>query len=503
MDDFSYTGNIIRKEEFDVKKRHLIVLAVMLVMLCFVWIAVHGRTCTVTCDLPYQEEGNYEIEIEQDEEVVRLVDAHDDGSVLTMTFEAAGRGKAFASVSFPDGMGTLFPLYVHRLGIITYNGYFGDCSGSLIIPVCVTVYLAALFIFILSRYRKAVRGNMYRYRNILMLSLMIFLVFLIYIQIRGMVGYDGIVQTVRQTFFSAGRFAILALPAAFVLSILVTFSNIDLMRKEGRNWHNMLGCMLGLLLCFSTVFPMLLGEWLQRTTIVDVHNENGIALYVELFAENAVFFMVVYLECMLIGTIFFAWKAAKRIPAFDKDYILILGCMIRRDGTLTPLLKGRADRAVEFAAMQKQASGKDLVFVPSGGQGKDEVIAEGDAIRNYLLGIGIPEEQILTENRSANTYENFGCSMKLIREHSADADPKIAFSTTNYHVFRSGMYAEKQGIYAEGIGSATKRYFWVNAFVREYIAMLSAEKKIHIRIVLSIFILVLFAVAFLWFANNL
>lgn len=45
--------------------------------------------------------------------------------------------------------------------------------------------------------------------------------------------------------------------------------------------------------------------------------------------------------------------------------------------------------------MQKEATGKDLIFVPSGGQGSDEVIAEADAVANYLRSIGIPEEQIL------------------------------------------------------------------------------------------------------------
>ena len=157
--------------------------------------------------------------------------------------------------------------------------------------------------------------------------------------------------------------------------------------------------------------------------------------------------------------------------------------MIRKDGALTKLLQSRADRAVEFARMQEKATGKEIIFVPSGGQGDDEIMPEAQAIRNYLLSIGIPDERILPEDRSVNTYENLRNSAELIRRHSGRPDPKIAFSTTNYHVFRSGQLAARQGIDAEGIGSPTKKYYWINAFVREFVAMIVSGRKQHLAAV--------------------
>ena len=53
----------------------------------------------------------------------------------------------------------------------------------------------------------------------------------------------------------------------------------------------------------------------------------------------------------------------------------------------------------------------------------------------------------------------------------------MAFSTTNYHVFRSGILARQVGLDAQGMGSKTKWYFWPNAFIREFVAMIAAEKK--------------------------
>ena len=201
--------------------------------------------------------------------------------------------------------------------------------------------------------------------------------------------------------------------------------------------------------------------------------------------------MITYLECVLFSTCVLGIKSAKRIPNFDKDYIIILGCGLNKDGTLPNLLKSRVDRAIEFSKMQEEKTGKDIIFVPSGGQGPDEIISEGQAMKNYLLEQGINKKNILVENKSTTTYENIKYSYKIIKEKCND--PKIAISTTNYHTFRAGAIASKQGINVECIGAKTKSYYWINAFIREFIATLVSEKKSHIRVlkILSIILLII------------
>ena len=54
---------------------------------------------------------------------------------------------------------------------------------------------------------------------------------------------------------------------------------------------------------------------------------------------------------------------------------------------------------------------------------------------------------------------------------------KGAFSTTNYHVFRSGVIAATQGLELDGMGSPTKWYFWPNALIREFIGLLVDDMK--------------------------
>ena len=74
-------------------------------------------------------------------------------------------------------------------------------------------------------------------------------------------------------------------------------------------------------------------------------------------------------------------------------------------------------------------------------------------------------------------------------------DGKITFATTNYHVFRSGVIANEQGIECEGMGSKTKWYFYTNALIREFVANLYQERNKHIILLLminiSLFILIL------------
>lgn len=260
----------------------------------------------------------------------------------------------------------------------------------------------------------------------------------------------------------------------------------------------MLGVILGLLVCVGTVLPLILEEVLYRSTVIDMHNERSIAIYIFEAFETSVLSSVFYLECILAAAIILTVKAAKRIPAFDKDYMLILGSKFRKDGTLTPLLKGRADRALEFAQMQREHTGKELFLVPSGGQGPDEVMPEAEAIRNYLLETGVPEERILVENRSKNTAENMKYSLELIRKHCKTDDPKIGFSTTNYHVFRSGILATHAGMLTEGIGSKTRSYFWINAFIREFIATLNTGWKKHLKVVLFLVLLSVLSAAVLY-----
>ena len=481
------------------KTKHLLLSGAALVVVCVAVIMIFGRTCTVIFDDKHfpgirpEIPENAEMKVVQDAPVVAMDERKTVNGVLSVTFHALRQGKAFVEVTCPGETIAVFQLWVHPGGVITFNEYFGACAGDIVIPIAISLYMLLLLWTLLKRYRESIRNSLYSYKNVLFIGLIIFLSFLLAIQLGSLPRYRGMQHTVSGFLSSAGHFSRVVLPAAFVLSVLMIVSNITLMRKEGRNWRNLLAAMLSVGLCLLTLLPVGMGEFLQRTTLVDVHNERGAALYVERFTEAFIAMLVTYLECLLAGTVLIGIKSARHIPAFDKDYMLILGCQITKEGGVTPLLRSRADRALAFAKMQKDAGGKELIFVPSGGQGPDEVTSEAAAIKDYLLSAGIPADRILTEDKSTNTFENIRNSMALIREHAAEG-PKVAFSTTNYHVFRSGLIAMKQGEKLEGIGSPTKRYFWINAFVREFVATLASQRKTHLLVVAALSAVILMMV---------
>ena len=187
---------------------------------------------------------------------------------------------------------------------------------------------------------------------------------------------------------------------------------------------------------------------------------------------------------MILSTLYCNVRAANHKPKYDKDFVVILGARIRKDGTLTPLLQARVDKALEFAKNQKNEANKDIVFIPSGGKGSDEIISEAEAIRNYLLSKGVDKQNIIIENKSCSTNENMRFSKAEIDRINNNG--KIVFSTSNYHVFRSGVIANKEGLDCEGMGCKTKWYFYTNALIREFIANIVSEWKSHLALIIAI-----------------
>jgi uncharacterized SAM-binding protein YcdF (DUF218 family) len=262
---------------------------------------------------------------------------------------------------------------------------------------------------------------------------------------------------------------VLLTPPMFILSGLLAVSNIWLMRHEGYRPVNALG------IFFAAVW--FIGELL---TVGMIFMPSLFTLSFFGYFALPLIYAVGYMECMFLSTAHSSFLSTRYKIPFDRDYIIILGCQICRDGSLTPLLRSRVDRAVEFEKAQYEKTGKHAVFVPSGGQGGDEIMSEGEAMEKYLLSIGVPQERIAREDKSVNTLQNMQFSKQVIDKHSGGAENKKAFSTTNYHVFRGYILAKKAGFEALGLSAKTKPYFYPNAFLREFIGLLVDQKWKHL-----------------------
>lgn len=254
------------------------------------------------------------------------------------------------------------------------------------------------------------------------------------------------------------------------------------------------------IVCISSLLTVLVGVSIIVSNVVLVKHE-GIRitrfLGVPVFIFGVLSILVskirvvgvtaFFLQWLMLAYFIMSYIAVKRKAEYDKDFIIILGCSISKKGGLLPLLKQRTNKAIRFAWDQEIATGKMAKYVPSGGQGNDEVISEGSAIELYLLSHGAENYEVYAEKKSMNTYENMLFSKRIIDE--VDSDAKVAFATTNYHVFRSGILARKVGLNAEGIASSTKWYYWPAALIREYVAFLKMFVKENLILVILLMII--------------
>ena len=148
-----------------------------------------------------------------------------------------------------------------------------------------------------------------------------------------------------------------------------------------------------------------------------------------------------------------------------EDAIIVLGSGIRGE-LLTQGLKNRLDAAAEC-----YEENRDLIIVVSGGQGPQEDITEALAMERYLLGQGIPLENIIKEEEATSTYENF-VNSKAILDRVFGEEYETAFVSNEYHIYRASSLARIAGFdTVTHTHSSTMWYTLVPSTLRETLAV--------------------------------
>ena len=174
----------------------------------------------------------------------------------------------------------------------------------------------------------------------------------------------------------------------------------------------------------------------------------------------------------------------------NPEFCIVLGASVREDGSLSPSLKRRLDEAIRFSDRNPATR-----FVLSGGQGPREPVTEAEAMGSYLVYNGVPEDRLLLEIQSKNTYENILYSDALIsrilseekkgRSRAAKKAPegssfiqaeglpvRVAILSADYHLFRALHLAEKlTGAEYCGIASKSDPVMFAHFVTRECIAI--------------------------------
>lgn len=396
-----------------------------------------------------------------------------------------GRGEVQIEVKNAQGQTVAY----HWLKVspfrTVYDMQTGGFTGDTAVMIAFTLFWLAVSAIMIWHYRQAKGPAYYAYSTIYYVGFALFALVTGILMMEVTVGhlvnpFEYNMINAYQTINGAStRFMTVTMPLAFAFALTVIISNIVLLLHEKLRIQSMVGLLVGLALIAGQAIGWILvmqdfsgseTEGRIRDTLINVY---------------ATFF--VYFECMLVGSVTCGIRASRFQPEMDRDFIIILGCWFRKDGSLPPLLKGRVDRAVDFWRKQKETTGKEAILIPSGGQGKDEPMPEAAAMRQYLLTQQIPEERIVAECESANTFQNMRNSRMILE--NINPEGKTLFATTSYHVFRSGIWAAQAGLTAEGIGSETRWWFWPNAFMRECGGLLLKrwKQEVLLAVLLAVF----------------
>lgn len=497
------------------KRRYLILAAVSAVMIAAYLIyllCVGGRYSFVIPSLGAIDPDS--VTVETSDDVVRVTDirqepTHDNIlSILVVETERVHSGKTTLTVRYhedlseflgslpesgeeinPDDTDALLSedtekqveLYVPVIGAV-YDITNDSFTGLWAMLVLLIALAAAVIVTLFFSFREKRKTGSFSYAMVAQGGVMLFLAVSVCIEATLilyvnrdyllLMRFSDLLSVLTE---SGKSFILLTLLPVLLFALALCISNIRLVRHEGFRPQNLLGFLLG----FGVIGGMVLMYWLGKA--VTYSSESEFARFLLTVIHTECSFIFCYFECMLFSTVVCAVQATRYRIREPMDYLMILGCAIRSDGTPTPLLRARIDRAIAFDREQNTAFGKKAKFVPSGGQGSDEVVSEAECMKRYLMEQGVEEERILKEDRSVNTYQNMAFSKKVIEDDAADlSGVNVAFSTTNYHVFRGYTLADEIGMKVKGLSAKTKLYFYPNAFLREFIGLLWNQKVRHL-----------------------
>lgn len=106
----------------------------------------------------------------------------------------------------------------------------------------------------------------------------------------------------------------------------------------------------------------------------------------------------------------------------DIEAILVLGCEVKPDGSLSLMLKDRLDKAIEL-----YKSGMAPKVIVSGDHGTEHY-DETNAMKKYMINNGVPSEDIFMDHAGFATYDS------MYRAKNIFQAEKCIVVTQEYHL---------------------------------------------------------------------
>ena len=130
----------------------------------------------------------------------------------------------------------------------------------------------------------------------------------------------------------------------------------------------------------------------------------------------------------------------------NMDCIIVLGCLVKDDGTPSDML---ADRLTRGVALYKQGVAPKIIM--SGDHGH-ESYDEVNVMKLFAIDAGVPSNDIFMDHAGFSTYES------IYRAKEIFGAEKIIIVTQEYHLYRALYIAEELGIEAYGVDADYHTY---------------------------------------------
>lgn len=142
-----------------------------------------------------------------------------------------------------------------------------------------------------------------------------------------------------------------------------------------------------------------------------------------------------------------AWE----LPAMQKDELshykcgIVLSGMVSYDTDFSRInFHGSIDRLLQALVLYKEGYIEKILITGGSGSILYDELDEAQILKNYLVSIGFPPQDILTESKSRNTVENARYTKEYLSGIGLDKEKHLLI-TSAYHMRRAKGVFEKEG----------------------------------------------------------
>lgn len=267
-----------------------------------------------------------------------------------------------------------------------------------------------------------------------------------------------------------------------IVPFLLIINGFVMLRREGFSIANLLSMLFGVLI--------LAGEFATYHSAFIIVKEEASPLMQTMYPVFAG--TVFYVSYVFLAFMFYTFLIRIIPRKADFDYVIVLGAGLLKGEKVSKLLADRLDKGKKVYDRSFTA----CRIIVSGGKGPDEKISEAQAMKNYLVEKGVPEEEIIMEDASADTMENLINSKAIIEKRKGRKDTAVV--TSSYHIYRAMIYARRIGFPVTGIGAHIALYYWPSAMIREYAALVKYYWKWYFSALLVWIVFFTFAMRYIF-----